>query len=282
MNTATAPSWPFRARRTGEQFVDFLRDLIKSREMLATMIRRDFTDRYLGSCLGLVWAFIHPVATIGVMWFVFQVGFKAQPISNYPFILWLSVGIVAWNFFAEGCTRAASSILDRGFIVKKVPFRTSLLPLVTIGSALVVHLLFLGILLGMFACYGYFPDIYFLQLPYYLGALLFFLVGLSWITSALTVFLRDVPQVVSLVLQIGFWSTPVFWGAGMLPPQFQRWLKLNPMLYIIDGYRDAFLGQAWFWERRETAVSFWIAAVAAFVVGGLLFRRLRPHYADVL
>ena len=279
---ATAPAPLFRLRRTGGQFAAFLGDLLKSREMLVTMIRRDFTDRYLGSCLGLIWAFLHPVATIGLMWFVFQVGFKAQPMGNYPFILWLSVGIVSWNFFAEGSTRAASSVLDRAFIVKKVPFRTSLLPLVSIGSALVVHVLFLGILLAMFASYGHYPGLHFLQLPYYLGAVLFLLVGLSWITSSLTVFLRDVPQVVSLLLQIGFWSTPVFWNPGMLPPEFQQWLKLNPILHIVDGYRDCFLGQAWFWEHGQTAACFWTAAIAAFVVGGLLFRRLRPHYADVL
>jgi lipopolysaccharide transport system permease protein/teichoic acid transport system permease protein len=265
-----------------DQFVDFLKDLVRSREILFTMTRRDFSDRYLGSYLGLLWAFIHPLASIVVLWVVFQLGFKCRPVSGCPFILWLASGMIPWLFLSEAISRAASSILDRTFLVKKVCFRTSMLPIVSIGSVLLIHLFFLVVLLGMFGAYRRCPDVCVLQLPYYLGASLFLLLGVSWITSSLSVFLRDVPQVITLLLQFAFWGTPVFWSLDMMPESLRGWLKLNPAMYLVEGYRDALIHKVWFWQHPDTTLYFWLFATACFVTGALMFRRLRPHFADVL
>ena len=89
-----------------DQFVDFLKDLVRSREILFTMTRRDFSDRYLGSYLGLLWAFIHPLASILVLWLVFQMGFKCKPVGGCPFVLWLASGMIPWLFFSEAMSRA--------------------------------------------------------------------------------------------------------------------------------------------------------------------------------
>ena len=265
-----------------DRSTDFLRDLIRSREVILAMTRRDFASRYLGSYLGLLWAFIQPLASILVIWFVFQTGFKAPPVSGFPFILWLSAGMIPWMFFSEGFSRATQSVVEQRCVVKKVCFRASMLPIVAILSALLIHVAFIGLLLGMFGCYGYAPGVYALQIPYYLAALVLMLLGLSWLTSSLTVFLRDVPQVIALLLQFGFWATPVFWQPEMMPAGIRWIIKLNPMYYVVQGYRDSLIHGVWFWEHRGTTLAFWGFTIVCFVVGAAVFTRLRPHFADAL
>ena len=134
----------------------------------------------------------------------------------------------------------------------------------------------------MFGIYNRFPDVFVLQLSYYLAATLFLLLGISWVISSLSVFLRDVPQIVTLVLQFAFWGTPVFWSLEMMPASLHTWLKLNPAMYLVEGYRDALIHKVWFWQHPNMTLYFWLVSTVCFVTGALLFRRLRPHFADVL
>ncbi|MNN31636.1 Teichoic acid translocation permease protein TagG [compost metagenome] len=108
------------------------------------------------------------------------------------------------------------------------------------------------------------------------------LLGLSWITSALVVFLKDVGQVISMILQFGFWLTPIFYSYQALPEKYAFLLKLNPMYYITEGYRGIFIYKFWFWERPDLTLYYWIVSLSVLVIGYLLFKRLRPHFADVL
>jgi len=125
-----------------KHFFIFLTDLYKIRALIWQLTKRDFKSRYLGSYLGLLWAFIHPSVTIMVLWFVFQVGFKSRPVQNVPFILWLMSGIIPWFFFSEAFASASNSIVEYNYLVKKVVFRVSALPLVKILSATFIHLFF--------------------------------------------------------------------------------------------------------------------------------------------
>jgi ABC-type polysaccharide/polyol phosphate export permease len=106
--------------------------------------------------------------------------------------------------------------------------------------------------------------------------------GLSWLASALRVFIKDIGNFVAVVLQIGFWATPIFWSIDLVPEKYQFIIKLNPMAYIINGYRDTFINQAWFWENQLVALYFWLLTMAILVTGIIVFKRLRPHFGDVL
>lgn len=192
-------------------FLNFTLDLYNNRYLLWQLTKRDFKSRYLGSYLGLLWAFIHPLIMIGLFWFVFEVGFRAKPMtSEYPFILWLITGIIPWFFIADSLGTATNSILENAHLVKKVAFRTSLLPIVKILSALIIHLFFILIIVTFFLLYGHYPTIYSLQVFYYLFCSVVLLLGLSWVTSALVIFFKDISQIISVVIQIGFWATPIF------------------------------------------------------------------------
>jgi lipopolysaccharide transport system permease protein/teichoic acid transport system permease protein len=245
-------------------------------------VARDFKSRYLGSYLGLIWAFINPMVTILVFWFVFQVGFKSKPVGEYPFVLWLTTAFVPWFFFSDGMTSAGNSIVEYSYLVKKVSFRVSMLPIVKIISALLIHLFFIGILFLSFGLYGYPPDRYSLQILYYLTAMLVLLLGVGWLTSSLTVFLKDVSQINAVLLQLGFWMTPIFWDLNILPEKYHFFIKLNPVFYLTEGYRNTFIHKIWFWEHPLSMLYFWTFSLIVLIGGALLFRGLKPHFADVL
>ena len=262
--------------------IALIRDIITNRKLLWQMTRRDFRQRYLGSYLGILWAFIQPTVTVLIFWFVFQVGFKSMPVNNFPFILWLVCGMFPWFFISDSIQSATNSVIESSFLVKKIVFRVELLPIVKIMSALIVHLFFVVVLFLMFAYYGYSMSIYNLQIIYYFFAMMCLALGVSWLTSSLTVFLRDVGQFVAMVLQFGFWSTPIFWNLNIVPEEYHFILKLNPAFYLVEGYRQSFIYNEWFWEHVHLTAYFWSLTAIVMFIGAWCFKKLRPHFADVL
>lgn len=246
------------------------------------MVKNDFKSRYLNNYLGILWAFIQPTISVLIFWFVFQVGFKAAPVQDVPFILWLVAGMIPWFFLSEALPSATNAILDNSFLVKKIVFRVSLLPIVKITSAVIIHLFFMVFMMSMYIIYGYEPNLYWLQMFYYLFSAIMLLLGISWITSSVVIFFRDLGQLVSMSIQFGFWLTPIFWSLTMVPQEY-RWLfELNPAHYITQGYRDALINHVWFWEKPMEALLFWGITLVFFALGAIVFRKLRPHFADVL
>jgi ABC-type polysaccharide/polyol phosphate export permease len=244
--------------------------------------KKDFQAKYLGSYLGILWAFIHPTITILIFWFVFQVGFKSKPIEDVPFILWLMAGIVTWFFIADGISNATNSIIENSFLVKKVVFQVFILPLIKLVSALKIHFFFLIVTIVMFWMYGYNFSIYYFQIVYYLWATIILVMGFTWLTSSLVVFLKDINQLVAMIIQFGFWITPIFWSIQTIPAKYQFIIKLNPIFYIVNGYRETFITHEWFWVNYYQSIYFWVIALGMLSVGILVFKRLRPHFADVL
>ncbi len=266
-----------------KMFLAFLRELLSKRHLILELTKRDFKSKYLGSYLGMLWAFVHPTVYIIIIWFVFQVGFKSQPVDNVPFVLWMMTGIIPWFFFSECLSSATTAVLENSFLIKKVVFSIGMLPLVKILSSLIIHLFFITVIFIMSLAYGYPPNLYNLQVFYYLFSMMTLLLGLSWLTSSLVIFLRDIGQLVSMMLQFLFWMTPLFWSANILPPKIHNLIKLNPVYYVVEGYREAFIYKSWFWEKHYIwTLYFWVITGFIFVLGAVVFRRLRPHFADVI
>jgi len=260
----------------------FLKAIFQSKTLLWSLTKNEFKQRYVGNILGMLWAFIQPAAMIGIFWFVFQVGFKSKPVDNFPFILWLVAGMFPWFYFAEALSMGTNAVLSNAFLVKKVVFRISLLPIIPILSALAIHTFFIFFMFTMFIYYGYAPEIYWLQIPYYVLASSILLLGLSWFTSSIVIFFKDIGQLVAIIIQFGFWLTPIFWSLKMVPEKYHWIIELNPMVYIIDGYRNSMIYHHWFWEDLSMMIYFWCITLFIFILGGLTFRKLRPHFADVL
>ncbi len=263
-------------------FINFLLDLYRNRGLILQLTIRDFKSRYLGSYLGLIWAFVQPLITILIFWFVFELGFKSAPVGDFPFILWLMTGIIPWFFISESLATGTGSVVENSYLVKKIVFRVSMLPVIKLLSALVVHVFFVLVIFLVFIAYRIYPGIHSLQVVYYSFSVIVLLLGLTWLTSALMVFLKDIGQIISIIIQFGFWLTPIFWSLQIVPEKYHIFLKLNPIYYIIQGYRDCFIHNVWFWEHPLYTIYYWLFTLVVFVLGALVFTRLRPHFADVL
>lgn len=256
--------------------------LYQSKELIIDLSINDFKYKFLGSYLGMVWAVLRPLIFIIVIWFIFSAGFKKTQIENeIPFILYLLTGYIPWIFFSDAVSGGVNSILNDRFLVKKVNFKIGILPIVKIVSALYLHVIFILILIVVFLLHGYYPTLYWIQLPFYIICLSILISGLSWLTSSIRVFTKDISELVGVILQIGFWVSPIFWSLSAIPEKYVWVLKLNPMVYIIDGYRNTFINKVWFWESNEFALYF-LTSVVILTLGIFVFKRLRPHFSDVL
>jgi len=263
-------------------FSDFLFTLYSRRFLILEMARRDVASQHLGSLLGFFWTILHPVIWILILWIVFDLGFKVAPTNDVPFVVWLTAGLAVWNFFSEVVRGSTSSIVEHSYLVKKIVFPLSILPVVKLLTALVTHAIFILLLILLITLYGLPFSLYWIQALYYLGAMALLGLGLSWITSAVNVFFRDTHQIVAVLLQFGFWATPIFWDPNIMPEQIQYLLKLNPLYYIVEGYRGSFIYSVAFWENLRLTACFWSFTGLAFSSGVLVFRLLRPHFSDII
>lgn len=265
--------------------ISLLDGVWKSRKLIWELSKNDFKKKYAGSYLGIVWAFIQPIVTVLVYWFVFEKGLRSGQELPYPFVLWLIAGLVPWFFFSDGWNGGTSSLLEYEYLVKKVVFQIDILPIVKELAALFIHVFFVVFTLFLYACYGYFPDWYTIQIIYYSFCAFILVMGLAYFTSAIVVFFRDLTQIIGIVLQIGIWVTPIMWNIEQIV-DFPEWLKvifrLNPMYYIVSGYRDAMLNKVWFWEHSYWTIYFWIFSIGCLWGGTHVFRKLKVHFADVL
>ena len=266
-----------------KEFYSFLKHIFENKELLLTLIVNDFKKQYLGSYLGLFWAFVQPTVYIAVIWVVFSYGLRAGSLPNgTPFILWLVAGMIPWFFFSEIFDGTTNAVIENDFLVKKVSFRVSILPLVPIGSSLIIHGVLVVVLALLFMFKGYEPNLYWLQLFYYLFCSIFIILGIGWITSAVRVFVKDISSIISVIVQIGFWATPVFWQIDLVPENYRWIVHLNPAEYIVTGYRDSLVNNVWFWEKPYETFYFLGLSSILFIMGAIVFRRLRPHFGDVL
>ena len=271
-------------RLSRRKLMNYIKEIISNRKLIANLSFNDFKTKYAGSFLGIVWAFIQPLITIFVYWFAFQVGLRSQDVGNFPFALWFMAGLIPWFFFSDGLNGGTNALIDYSYLVKKVVFNIDILPLVKVISAVFVHIFFIVFLLIMYALYGYYPDLYSLQILYYSLCLFLLVLGLSYITAPLVVFFRDLGQIVNIILQVGVWMTPILWNIDTMQVSdtIKKLLKLNPVYYIVQGYRDALINKAGFWEHPWLTLYFWLFTLLAFFIGTRLFKKLRLHFADVL
>ena len=266
-----------------DKIVDSLYLILINYKLIINLSRNDFKTKYAGSYFGIVWAFVQPIVTILVYWFVFQVAFKGGPVDGCPYVLWLISGLVPWFFFQEALQSGTNSLIEYSYLVKKVVFNVSIIPIVKVVSALFVHIFFLAVVVIIYLLSGYGISIYAIQMIYYSLCMFILVIALTYITSALVVFFRDLGQIIGILLQIGIWVTPIMWNyKTMTSPILQIILELNPMFYIVNGYRQSLVTKEWLWNNPNMTVYFWILTMCLLGCGGFLFRKLKVHFADVL
>ena len=275
--------------KCGKKLIVLPKEVYQNRKLLWNLSKNDFKTKFAGSYLGIIWAFIQPIVTVGGYWFVFEKGLKAGGINtragiDVPFVLWLVAGLVPWFFFQDALNGGTNALIEYSYLVKKVVFKISILPIVKVVSALFVHVFFVVFTLVLYSAYHYYPDLYTLQIVYYTFAMFIMVLGIVYATCAIVIFFRDLTQVINIVLQVGMWMTPIMWNIDTmeLSPVLITIFKLNPMYYIVAGYRDALINKAWFWENAPLTLYFWLLTAVLFGIGTMIFKRLKIHFADVL
>ncbi len=272
-----------------QKMVSLPKELFQSRALIWKLAKNDFKTRYAGSYLGIIWAFIQPMVTILVYWLVFEKGLTStnQTLKsgiNVPFLLFLTSGLVPWFFFSEAVNNSTNALIEYNYLVKKVVFKISILPLIKIIAACFIHAFFIVVLLVMSILYGYYPSLYTLQVLYYSFCLFILVLALSYTFCSVVIFFRDLAQIVNIALQIGMWATPIMWNFAKTDghPLIAFIFQLNPVFYVVNGYRQAMFEQVWFWENGWLTPYFWIFTLVVFAFGANVFKKLKTHFADVL
>lgn len=268
-----------------DKFTTLPVELYQNRHLIWKLAKNDFRKRYAGSYLGAVWALAQPVVTVAMYYIVFDKIMGNQVnrgTGDIPFVLFLTAGLVPWFYFCEALNSGTNAMLEYNYLVKKVVFKISILPIIKVIAATFIHAFFVLVLLIVAAIYGYYPTIYTLQIFYYSACLMVFVLALCYTTCSVVVFFKDLAQIINIALQIGMWATPILWSIDVLRGNWVVILKLNPLVYIVNGYRSAIYEREWFFQDFFSTMYFWIITVVMFGIGAAVFKRLKVHFADVL
>lgn len=260
-----------------------LKEIANQYLLIWDLAKNDFKTKYAGSFLGIVWAFVQPVITIIVYWVVFQYGLKiSMENTDIPYVLWFMGGMVPWLFFSDCLGNGSNCLKEYNYLVKKVLFPIQILPVVKLISAFLVHLVFLVFLMVVSIVYNMFFSIHIFELVYFVFCLCLYSCVCIFFSCAVVVFFKDFGQIISIVLQIGMWATPILWDFHRIPDQFLWIMECNPLFYIVEGYRSAFFGGGGIYPSAFRFWFFWIFIICALVGSLFMFRRLEKHFADVL
>jgi lipopolysaccharide transport system permease protein/teichoic acid transport system permease protein len=267
---------------TLRRLVAFLLRLHRYRGAIWALAKHDLFTRYVGTLGGPLWAVFHPLATVAIYWFVFSVGFKATGPAGIPFVIYFITGLLPWLLFNNTVLSSVSVVTRNVHLVKKTVFPTEVLPVVNLVSESLTHVAMVAVVGAVLWHYGYHPTLSLFQVGYFYIALAIFVLGLSWLLSSLHVFHRDIGQGLAVFLSLWFWLTPIVWTGDMIPENYRWLVQLNPLLYVVDGYRRALLHQSMAWPEISAASYFWLITIVVFFSGAQCFSRLKPHFADVV
>lgn len=266
-----------------ESRVQGLLGLYRHRVLILNFVKRDLLARYKGSTMGLFWSVAHPLVMLALYTLVFSGILRVQVgpgEGTKIFALYLLCGMLPWNAFQEGLSRSSSVILDHANLIKRTVFPSEILPTYVVLSSVVNELIGLTILLGATLLTSHAWSAPMILLPVILLLQVGLTLGLAWIIAAINVFLRDIGQLLGVVLTLWLFLTPIFYPPSVIPKSLAWMLLINPMGWVVEAYRSVIL--------RGTLPAAWqVAALAlcstvAFGVGYRLFRRMQPAFADVV
>ena len=264
--------------------LEIIKEHIGFRKQILSLARADIVKTYKGSALGWLWAIIKPVTTIFVYWFAFRIGLRASRfVDGHPFFVWLIAGIVPWFYISEMITQGTGAIRKYRYLVTKMKFPVSTVPTFVSLSKLLVHMGLLLITIVILITQGYPIDIYYLQLPYYMLMMFIFFVMWSLFSSPLAAISKDFSNLVKSLLTAIFWFSGILYDPRKIKIKLlRRILMLNPVTYIVQGYRDTLIFKVWFWENKFQLISFLIILSLMTFIAIKTYKKLRKDIPDVL
>lgn len=253
------------------------------RFFIFSSIKTELRTKFVRSRLGGLWMILNPLSQVLIFAFVLSAVLSAKlpGIDNqYAYAIYLMAGTLGWSLFAEIVNRCLTLFIDNGNILKKLVFPKIALPLIVTGSALVNNVLLFVAILAIFGVLGHAPGIALIWLPVLMAVTIALALGLGLALGVLNVFMRDIGQVVPVILQFVYWFTPIVYMANIIPVQYRKWLVFNPLIPIITGYQDVLLynrAPDWSGLGSTSMLAFVLLAFAL-----VLFRKASPEMVDQL
>jgi ABC-type polysaccharide/polyol phosphate export permease len=255
---------------------------IKNIKQIIEMSKSDLKKQYSGTVFGYFWPLIKNLIFVFAYWFTIEIGLKGGARSDYPYIVWLVVGLTPWFFIRDTLAPAAASIRKNKYLVTKMIYPISTIPTFKILSGFIGSITFMLVTTIIAALYSIYPSIYWIQIIYYSFACIVLLISISLITSALVVVSRDIEFLINSIIILVFWVTPILWPIKNVPQNLIIIVKLNPFFYVVEGFRNSILYGTWFWEQPILTLYFWGFTMITFILGALIHGKLRPQFADIL
>jgi lipopolysaccharide transport system permease protein/teichoic acid transport system permease protein len=252
------------------------------RGAVLTLARRELKVRYAGTAIGALWVVLPQIVMLFVYWFVFSVGLRVTPSRGVPFVAFFVTGFLPWSLFNEMVQASSSVVPHYAPLVKKTVFPSEVLPISELIVALATQAVLFGVVLLILWFSGVPFSIRMLQATYYLVALCAFSLAVGLLVGSTNVLLPDIGHALGIVLNVWFWLTPIVWEPSMLGEPLRRAFSLNPLFYIVDGYRGSLLDEALLWRAPGAALWFWTLSAAGLAAGVWVFERLKPRFVEAL
>ena len=238
------------------------------------------------SKLGLFWNFAHPLIQVLTYWFAFGIVFSKKDVTSYgvttPYIFWMMGGMVVWFFISPCITNGCNAVFSKVNVITKMKFPVSILPATVVMKELFNHFCLMIILVIIFLCGGIYPSLHWLTLIYYLLCAIVFSISLSLTTSVLNMLARDTRKLILACMRLLMYLTPILWDIKLLPHTLQVIMKLNPIYYLVCGYKDCFFfheGILFYWKQM---LVFWVWTIGLFWIGSVIMYKFRTKFMDLI
>ena len=252
-----------------------------NRARMMRIARFDIKKENRNLYLGTLWKIISPLIQLGTFWLVFGIGIRGgEPVDGIPFLVWLLTGLVPWFFIRQGIASGALSISGKASLVFKIKYPISTVPVGAILICLYDSMIMLVILTIIYAFHGIFPNLHWLNLIYYIVYIFAFLVSLALVTSVIVQLAKDFGHLITSLLQLLFFLTPIFWQENNVPEWARMFFIVNPVRYVVNGYRYALLYGVNFYERPGLMIFFWSIVVLLFLAGCAMQRKYATRFVD--
>lgn len=235
------------------------------------------------SKLGLFWNFANPFIQVLTYWFVFGYILNRNEVDGIPYIYWMLGGMVIWFFISPCITDGCNAIYSKVNVITKMKFPVSILPATVTLKKLFDHLCIMVILIIAFILGGYYPTLHWLGLIYYLVCAVIFAIALSMTTSVLNMLARDTRKLILACMRLLLYLTPILWTIPeSVPMVLQHVIKLNPIYYIVQGYRDCFFYHEGFLYYWQEMISFWVITGVLMTFGSYMMYKFKFKFMDMI
>jgi lipopolysaccharide transport system permease protein len=260
-----------------------LKALWSYKNFILSSVRNEVVTRFSRSALGGLWVILQPLAQVAIYALILSAVLSAKlpGIDNqYAYAIYLTAGMLAWSLFSEIITRCLNLFIEQSNLMKKMMFPRVTLPAIVVGSSLLNNGMLFVAIIGVFALLGHMPTMQIVWLPLITLFLVAFSMGLGLTLGVLNVFIRDIGQVVPIILQVAFWFTPIVYPISIIPETYRDFLAYNPMYPIVKAYQDILV----YGIMPDITAIGWLALISLLLLGFgfFLFRRASPEMVDVL